>query len=215
MNRRIGLVLGIVLLVGSLAEAGCSETETKSYDAGSGGGSPTVGDALPVAGIANLVPKSNEISQWTIDPSQRLTASVPAATASHAVEAEALIDGSAAAFFTQPFTANLAWQNYIKQGVYTVDLHLWEMPTAAQAKDIYSVLVNQYPLYLNNTWTPINGLGDEARICNTGTTWWINTYKGKYFVEVNLNKLPNGSEESDTTGREEVKAFATELMQRL
>jgi hypothetical protein len=164
--------------------------------------------------IESLVPRSNDIPEWTVDPSQKLTASVVAAIGKNATQAEALIDGSAAAFFMAPFTAILAWQNYIKNGVYTVDLHLWEMPTAAQAKDIYSVLVTKYPLYSNNAWTPLTDTGDEGRICNTGTTWWINVYKGKYFAEINLNKLPEGSEESDTIGRDEVKAFATELIKR-
>lgn len=241
MNRSVLSVVGIAVFVGGTVW-GCGGTETKTTDSaapgGTGvvidamaqgdkvavsdvmaqGGKVAVSDAMSSGGssssIESLVPRSNDIPEWTVDPSQKLTASLVAAIGKDKDQAEALIDGSAAAFFTDPFTAVLAWQNYIKNGVYTVDLHLWEMPTATQAKDIYSVLVTKYPLYSVNTWTPLSGLGDEGRICNTGTTWWINVYKGKYCIEINLNKLPSGSEESDTTGRDELKAFATELLKR-
>jgi hypothetical protein len=209
------------------AAVGCGSSGTENPSNGTGGttvvtGGITVatGGTTVVAGgttaktIEDVVPKANDIPGWIINSSIPSTSGQLAAFGKTKEKAEALIDGSAAAFFKPPYSSVLAWQNYTNSNGYAVDLHVWQMTSSTLAAALYAELAKDYPLYSNNTWTVVAGLGDEARITNTGTTWWINFQKDAYIVEISLDKPPLGSEETDTVGRDVAKAYANELVKR-
>ena len=214
------LIPVLTILVGAMfAVVGCGSSGTDTPSNGTGGttvatGGTTVGGGSTAKTINDVVPKANDIPGWNLDSTNPKTAGKVAAFGKTKDEAEALIDGSAAAFFKAPYNSVLAWQNYTNSNGYSVDLHIWQVTSSTLATALYAELAVDYPLYSNNTWSAVAGLGDEARITNTGTTWWINFRKGDYIVEVSLDKPPLGSEETDTTGRDVAKVYATELVKR-
>ena len=215
------LIPVLTILVGAvLAPFGCGSSGSDTPSTGTGGttmgtGGTTVGPGGTAAKtIEDLIPKANDIPGWNLDSTNPKTAGKLAAFGKTKSEAESLIDGSAAAFFTAPYTSVLAWQNYTNANGYSVDLRFWQMPSVALATSLFTELAANHPLYKNNTWTALTGLGDEARLTNTGTTWWINLRKDAYITEITVDKPPSGSEESDTTGRDVAKAYAAELVKR-
>jgi surface antigen len=207
MTMKRILIPALTILVGALLGVnGCGSSSTETTPSGTGGAGAKT--------IEQVIPKANDIAGWNLDSTNSKTAGQLAAFGRNKDDAEALIDGSAAAFFKAPYSSVLAWQNYVNGDGYTVDLHLWQLTTAELAGALFAELLVDYPLYANNVWTDLAGLGDAARITNTGTTWWINLRKGAYIVEISLDKPPLGSEETDTTGREVAKAYAAELLGR-
>jgi hypothetical protein len=175
MTRFGSLTLCAILSAGLLA---CS----------SGGDGPTS------KGAVDLVPRDNTVSGWTVDPSNDKTAGKVAATATTVEDVVALIDGTAEDFFAAPFTPKMfAWQNYVNSTVAdapdgaTANLYILEMPSADQASGLYASVVT-LPLYARRQWqdptTPPVGTG--SRIQNSGTDWWINFYKGNFYIELKV-----------------------------
>jgi hypothetical protein len=169
-------------------------------NANSGGaGAPDAGPP----GALDLVPKGGAISGWTIDTTNSKTSKLVAATATTQLDTEALIDGASADFFAVPYTPTLfAWQNYVNTTFIPADvsasdpqfpngavvsLYVLQMPTADQASGLYASLLST-SMYSGKAWTdpssPLVGTG--SRIADTGDHWWINFYKGNFYVEVNL-----------------------------
>jgi len=89
-----------------------------------------------------------------------------------------------------------AWQNYVSTTVTdapapsfaTVSLYVLQMATAEQASGLYTSLLTN-PLYSGTTWIEPSSplIGDDSRIADTGDHWWINFYKGNFYVEVSLS----------------------------
>ena len=207
MKMKRILIPALTLMVGAMFVVnGCGSSDPETTPNGTGGSTAKT--------IEDLVPKANDIPGWNLDSSNPKTAGQLAAFGKTKDDAEALIDGSAAAFFKAPYSSVLAWQNYSNSDGYTVDLHIWQLTTADLASALFTELAVDYPLYANNVWAALPGVGDEARITNTGTTWWINFRKGAYIVEVSLDKPPLGSEETDTVGRDVAQSYAAELVKR-
>jgi hypothetical protein len=151
--------------------------------------------------IQDLIPGNNTITGWTIDPGNSKTAGQVAAFGTAEQTVENLIDGAAADFFAPPATpTNFAWQNYVNvtlpdapvdpaqtpQGA-TLKLYVLQMPSEAQAAGLYTSLLSAN-LYVGNTWTDPTtpAVGTKSRVTNSGTDWWINFYKGVYYVEVRM-----------------------------
>ncbi len=182
--------------------------------AGCGGGSSGSVGAL------DIVPKNNTISGWTVDPANSVTSGKVAATATTQKGTEDLIDGASADFFAVPYTPTLfAWQNYVSTSVTgapngaTVTLYVIEMPSADQASGLYASL-RSASLYTRKAGTPEDWtqpsspmVGTDSRIQDTGDHWWINFYKGKFYVEVSL--APSAGPAPDfTPGNTDTKAAA-------
>ncbi len=193
--------LGVALLAcGSNSPSGAGAA---GGNGGGGTGGTVAGgtDAGPTAKtILDLVPRDNTVSGWTVDSDNSKTAGMVAATGTTEKQTEDLIDGSAADFFAAPNApVEFAWQNYISSTVTdapagaTVTFYILQMPSPDQAASLYSSLLNASAYGRKkgtpNDWVdPTSPLvGTDSRVQDTGTTWWINFYKGNFYVEVNLS----------------------------
>jgi hypothetical protein len=175
------------------AEAGGTDEVTSASPIdGTGGEGPT-----GTTNVLDLIPRDHAVAGWTIDPANPITYGRVAAVATTEAETENLIDGAAADFFTGSFTpVTFVWQDYVNRTVVdapapsyaAVSLYILQMHSAAQASGLYGYLATT-PLYQGRTWTePTSPLvGTESRIADTGDHWWINFYKGDYYVEVSLS----------------------------
>jgi hypothetical protein len=211
MTRLGSLVLCTALVLGG-ALVGCGSS-TPSGGAGGAGGGGSAGSVL------DLVPLANAVSGWTVDPNNSKTVGVVAATATTATAASDLIDGGSEAFFNAQFSPMvLAWQNYVNTTLvppttYTLKLYIIQMSSAAQASALYASLTaatSTDTLYTSNTWTATSPVvGNESRITDSGTDWWINFDKGVYYVEVRLSPSYDASfNPSDPVSQAEAMRFA-------
>jgi hypothetical protein len=169
---------------------------------GSGGAGGTAAGGTPgldggALSLLDLVPRSNSVPGWTVDPSYPVTAGRIAAVATTQTETENLIDGAAEDFFAGPAMPTMfAWQNYVNASLPSpgsepdgsrLSLYLLELPSAEEAIKLYLSLP-QSTLYASNTWTDPTSppIGTRSRVTDSGTDWWINFCKGYYYVEVRL-----------------------------
>jgi hypothetical protein len=156
-------------------------------------------DAAPMGAttILDIVPRDNMVGGWTVDPANPVTAGRVAATATTLSETESLIDGASAGFFAAPYTPIVfAWQNYVSMAVTdapapsgaNLSLYILQMPSVAQASGLYASMLTG-PLYSRSTWMAPSStrVGTDSRIADTGDRWWINFYKGNYYVEISLS----------------------------
>lgn len=171
---------------------------TSAGGAGGGAGGTSTGAFDPLS----LVIRNNEVSGWTVDASITKSGSAPAKTASNEKEAIDMIDGGAAPFYRAPYSPKFfMWQNYANETLPSAPppttgalmLYILQMPSEEQAKGLYADLVKvdgtDYTRLAgtDKDWkTPSPALGTESRIQDTGAQWWINFYKGAYYVEVML-----------------------------
>lgn len=218
MTRLSSLVSCAAIALG-VSSAGC----------GSNGSSTTPQDDASTSDVASaptalsIVPKTNEVANWTIDPEPPKTSGLVAATATTAKGVEDLIDGAAADFFNGFTPAQFAWQNYVNTTLpvsdvpkgATVKLYVLQMPDAAQASGLYAALLSA-SLYSKYTWidpsSPV--IGSRSRIVDTNQTWWINFYKGNFYVEVDV--APSAGPEPDyTPGLPITKAAAIAFAQAI
>ncbi len=141
-----------------------------------------------------LVPQNDAVSGWTVDPANARTSSQVAATGVTELEVEGLIDGGAGNYFQDPNLPKMfLWQNYANttwsaapEGA-TVKLYIFEMPSAGQAKGIYTALLEKTS-YAAKPWEPTTPtVGTESRIQDTATQWWVNFHHDVFYVEVLLS----------------------------
>jgi hypothetical protein len=179
--------------------------------------------------ILDLVPRSNSIPGWMVDPTNLRTSGQIAAVATTEMDAESLIDGAASDFFTGPAVpTTFVWQNYYDPslpsamggpGGSTLSLYILKMPSAAQALTLYTSL-RQSTLYAGNDWSdPTSPLvGARSRITDSGTDWWINFCKGSYYVEVRMTPSygpPPDYAPSDAAQKKAAMDFASAIAARM
>jgi hypothetical protein len=154
----------------------------------------TQNDAATAATALSLVPKTNEVPNWTVATDNDKTSGVVAATATTEKGVEDFIDGAAADFFNGFTPVQFAWQNYVNTTLVSaapngaaVALYILQMSDAAQASGLYASLASAN-LYVGKTWVDPSSpvIGSRSRIADTGDHWWINFYKGNFYVEVSL-----------------------------
>jgi hypothetical protein len=145
-----------------------------------------------------LVPLDNEVPGWVVDRESARDPNQRAMTATNLTEATNLIDGAAEPYYVGPNIPKMfLWQNYLNPTLSApegsrVSLYIFVMPTAAQAKGLYTALL-QFSEYRRRTGTPddwqptVPVIGTESRMEDTGTQWWINFYKDVYYVEILLD----------------------------
>jgi hypothetical protein len=130
------------------------------------------------------------------------------------------IDGAAKPFYENPVGAptNFALQNYVSSTLnapdgYTLLLYVMQMPSPAAAAGLYSYLPTSGEPFYKKTWEePTMPLvGAQSRIINTGSTWWINFYKGVYYVEIQLSSNGGGTGPTSTAAKSAAIDFATTL----
>lgn len=198
--------LGSIILCAAWGAAllACGSNTSGGNGSGGNGGGGNGGGGN--GGTLGAVPLNNDVSGWTVDKNiAKTAASVPALTATTEDGAVGMIDGAAAPFFKSPFTPTLfAWQNYVNASLPSappnpmspvgaaVTLYIWEMPTVDQASGLYSALLreseyNQLAGTSEDWQDPVKpALGDDSRIEDTHSGWWINFRKGVRYVEVQL-----------------------------
>ena len=221
---RLGSLIFCTTLGLSAALLGCSSSSSGGGSGGSiaggTGGGGAGGSSSGASSALDVVVQSSKIPGWTVDPNNSVTANQVAATATTEKGTEDLVDGAAADFFAPPYTPTLfAWQNYVNPSVTnapngaTVTLYVFQMPSADQASGLYASLLSA-SLYKRKVGTPDDWVdptsplvGTDSRIQDTGDHWWINFYKGNYYVEVSLG--PSAGPAPDfTPGNAATKAAA-------
>jgi hypothetical protein len=240
---RFGSLIVCAALGVALAACGSSTSDgtggtggvaTGGSGPGTGGTSGTGGVAV-AKGILDLVLGDNAVSGWTIDPDNAKTAGKVAATGTTEKQVEDLIDGAAADFFMEPhMPKNFAWQNYVSSTVKdappplgaTVVLYVMELASADQSRSLYDDL-RKASLYTRKTGMPEDWqdpapttppLGTDSRIQDTGDSWWINFFKGNFYVEVKLG--PSAGPAPDFTPgnantKDEAFKFARAVLDRI
>jgi hypothetical protein len=168
-----------------------------------------------------MVPIANEVTGWTIAMDNDNTSGVVAATSTTEKGVEAFIDGAAADFFNGFTPVQFAWQNYVNATMQasvppdgaTLALYVLQMPDATQASGLYASLASA-SLYVGKTWVDPSSpvIGSKSRITDTGDHWWINFYKGSFYVEVNVFSS-QGPAPDYTSGLQSTKAAAIAFAQ--
>jgi hypothetical protein len=204
---RLGSLVSCAAIALGVSLAGC----------GSNGSSTTAATAL------SIIPKANEVANWTIATDNDKTAGVVAATATTEQGVFDLVDGAAADFYNGFSPVQFAWQNYINTTLpvsdvpngATVSLYVFQMSDAAQASGLYASLPSE-SLYIGKTWVDPSSpvIGSRSRISDTGDHWWINFYKGNFYVEVNLFSS-QGPAPDYTAGLQSTKAAAIAFAQAI
>jgi hypothetical protein len=101
---------------------------------------------------------STDPTVWTLDQNSPKTAAA-VATANDPNSADALVDGAADPFYdpTKSYQAKgLAWEVYTN-GTYSLNLQVWQMPSANDASVFYTTDSLTNSLYNNVTWTTCTG----------------------------------------------------------
>jgi hypothetical protein len=139
------------------------------------------------------------------------------------------MDGGAMGFYANPDGAptTAAVQDYVNATliapvVYQMQVWVMQMPSATAASGLYAYLPSPActePFYKVTWEEPTSPMvGTQSRIINPGTQWWINFYKGTYYVELFLasddgNISTMGS--STTAAKAAVIDFATKLAAKM
>jgi hypothetical protein len=113
---------------------------------------------------ASFVLAPNAIPGWTFDQNNPSTANGPA-VATNVGSAENLIDGASFPFYdpSKSYQAKgLAWEVYTN-GTYTIDLKIWQMPSAAATAQLYTDLFSE-ARWASTTWTTCSGT-DPSNPC--------------------------------------------------
>lgn len=226
---RLGSLLFCATLGLGAALSGCSSGGGGGGAGGSAGGSGGgTGGQTTAPSILDLVPRDNTVSGWTVDqdPRNTHTAGQVAAVSNDFAGTTALIDGGSDAYYTAPYIAKtFVEQNYVNTSLnspsgYIIKMYIIEMTSADQASGIYTAFTaadSTFDLWTSNTWTatsPVIGTG--SRITNSGSGWWVNFYKGSYYVEVLLSSpTVTGVPETDTAGEAEAARFATAIASKM
>ena len=212
---RLGSLIACAALALGVSLTGCGSNASSTT---------TQNDASVSASTAlSIVPTANEVANWTIDMDNATTSGVVAATATTELAVEAFIDGAAADFFNGFTPVQFAWQNYVNTTLpatdapdgATVSLYVLQMSSAAQASGLYTSLASA-SLYVGKTWVDPSSpvIGSHSRIADTGDHWWINFYKGNFYVEVNLS--PSAGPKPDyTPSLQSTKAAAIAFAQAI
>jgi hypothetical protein len=194
--RFLANLCGMVLLACSLLLVAC----------GSGGGKTDAGtDNGGGKTLADLVPKSNEITGWAEDTSGD-TPGTPAGPqlAVTLAEATELVDGHADLFY-QTGCKGVALEFYIN-GTHTLRLEIFELNDAAGAKAIY----DNTTVKGLATWETLT-LGDESRIYKSNaTTWKMHAHKKQYFINI-----PESITGTDDPGKTLATDFLTAVLAKI
>ncbi|HEX7598202.1 MAG TPA: hypothetical protein VF518_08310 [Polyangia bacterium] len=200
MTRFSSLILGTTLATGLLA---CGSNATSSKD--------------PVS----LVPVDDGVLGWTVDTS--INTNGQPMTATSEAKAIALIDGAAAPFYRDPFTAKeFVWQNYVNTSLPAAPppkgaglvVYIWEMASADLAGKLYTALLQESE-YSGNWQQPTSPpMGTESRIEDTNTTWLVNFHQDVFYVEVYLSPS-YGPAPDYTIGNTDLKAEALRFAQAI
>jgi hypothetical protein len=225
---RLGSLVSCATIGLGIALAGCGSNTSSGGTGGSGGGAGggaggSGGGGSPLA--VDAVPRSNAVAGWTVDPDNTKAAKVVAATATDLATCTELIDGAASDIYgmaTKP--TQFLWQSYLNETLTSptaakLDLYIMEFADAAQASSFYTEILAGN-LWAERAWTDPSdpAVGSHSRYQDTGTNWWINFIKDKYYVEVNMSPSygpPPTYTPADATTKAAAFAFAKAVADKL
>jgi hypothetical protein len=207
MNRLSSLYFCATLVM-SAALVSCSSSGGGS-GGGTGGGSGGAsggasGGTSGSLSLSDLVPKDNEVKDWTVDVDHNKSGDANPTSANACGDCSktnssaiaCLIDGAANPYCLSSYTPKLfLWQNYVNETLSsvpngaTLSLYAIQYPSAEQASGIYSAVLttSEYSRKqgTSDDWQPTSPvLGTNSRIQDTGSQWWINFYKDTYYIEI-------------------------------
>lgn len=138
---------------------------------------------------------TGSVGGWIENPdAMGFTAKNPAGVeiATTSAQATAAVDGDADPFTRRNFVTmgREFYKNTIGGVASTLELRIWEMPSAAVATELYGTLPSEDSRY-NNTWLTAS-FGDSGRYLDTGVSWWYNVRKGAYFIDL-MGATPNSA----------------------
>jgi len=196
---------------------------------GSGGSAGSSGQTTK--SLESLVPRDNEVPGWKIDSENSTIAGKPAAIARTMKAAVDLVDGSAEDYWAKQTPQVFAWQDYLNASLASfierpgvgslIQLYMMEMPSEAEAAGLYKSLIDEkWPLWQQEWTEPSSPLvGTKSRIANSGADWWVNFYKGIYYVEVRMTPSYGpesaGYPEKDPTQKAAALSFAAAVASKL
>ncbi len=187
--------------------------------------------------LEDLVPGDNAVSGWTIDKDSNMGGTTDPMTATTMEGGGKLIDGGIDPFYQDGFAPlKFLWQNYANSTLpdapvsedpkgATIMLYAFEMSSTDQASGMYTNLL-KYSEYTRKKTETSDGwedpsdpkVGDKSRIQDSGSDWFINFCKGKYYVEVKMTPS-NGPAPDYTPGnanlKKEALRFAEEVAKGL
>jgi len=194
--------LPVVLLCTLLSTAlGCGgDDDSGGANANAEGGYTSDSDQIT---FDQLFPADDEVAGWAEDPSQG-SAGVELANSDQ--EAIDMINGAADPFVEHGFI-RLGIEHYAS-GDATLELRIWKMNNASVARQLYSYLASDDAVYAVVAWEDLDGMGQEARIADTGAAIWVNARSGAHLVESKINQV-------DDQARTDVQAFAIAVLSKL
>ncbi len=192
--KRLPIIVLCTLLSVALGCGGDDDNTDTNADAGSTTGPVT---------FEQLFPADDEVAGWMEDTSQG-GAGVDLANSDQ--EAIDMINGSADPFVEAGFVS--LGIEYYASGDATLELRVWEMNNASVARELFGFLATDDAIYSVPSWEALDGVGQEARIANTGASFWVNARSGAHIVESKINQV-------DEQGREDAEAFATVVIAKL
>ena len=230
MTRFGSLFLCTALGLGG-ALVGCGSSTPSGGAGGAGGGGAGGGTS---GSVLDVIPQDNTVSGWLVDTSStNAAAGEVAATATTEEQATTGLglDGASEPFYAGFTPVIFAMQNYVNTSLdepgcataafpdcHALMLFVVQMSSADQAASLYtSVLSSQLYAAGTNPWeTPTTPLvGTNSRIDDTGTQWWINFYKGIYYVQVKMT--PSYATTANTADQSKAEAlrFATAVASKM
>jgi len=141
-------------------------------------------ESTPAASFESFFPADNAVGSLVEDTSVGVAGDIDKAVNDQ--QAAALINGDADPFMSRGFDA--FGIEYYSDGTHSLELRIWQLKTAASTSEIYTALPTEITRY-DAAWETLS-LGDGARVVDSGSSWWLNAHKGKYFVEV-VGLAPN------------------------
>ena len=227
MTRLCSLILCAAL---GLVACGSNTSSTgNGGNTGNGGSSGNGGSTASTKSALDVVPGDNTVSGWKVDSESNKNANPEPMTATTAKEVQDLIDGGGNPYFIAPYAPKLfVWQNYINSTLTApkdahVALYVLQMPSADQASGIYAAVLqtSEYDRKKGtpDDWKPPSPtVGDESRIQDDGSHWWINFHKGVFYVEIKLDPSTGPAPDytpSDPNTEKEAVRFAQAVADKI
>lgn len=143
------------------------------------------GDGGTTTTIASFFPANNEVGSWAEE--EMINADginmnpTGVEVGKNHDEAVAILNGDAGLFTEYGFLT--VGREFYTDGTNSLELRIWQMPSAEVATNIYNDLLTKSASYENKDWQDI-ALGDAGRFCGNVNVYWYNVRKGKYYINI-------------------------------
>jgi hypothetical protein len=176
--------------------------------AGCGGSSNAGPDASTPVTLQSLFPADNAVTGWAVDTTQS-PSGVETYTTEVAVEATS-VDGDITPFQDVGFVG--LGRVFYKNATLIMELRVWQMKDAASGATAYTQVLTDPPAthYKDITFTD-TAIGSAGRTGFFNPQWYVDSYKGAYFVEARLKP----STSTATADRDQAVAMVTAAIAKI